>query len=62
MAYKEVTTRVAKPSIGHLILFSHRELKDYAKSLGVTTGAYKHTTAINIWASSRSRMLIQLGD
>jgi len=62
MAYKDVTTRVAKPSIGFLVLVSHRELKDYAKSIGVPTESYKHMTAMNIWESSRSRMLIQLGD
>ena len=60
--FKEVETRVVTPSKDQLMAFTIRELRDYARELGVKTSTKKEVTVRNLLESGRATILAQLGD
>ena len=59
---RTVETRVLLIEFDDLMKFSHKELRYYAKSIGVDAGKTKDETAINLYASGKATMLAQLGN
>lgn len=60
--YREVSTRIVKATHITLRAFRHKELKRYAKSIGVSEGRFKRETVTNLMISGKATMLAQLGD
>ncbi len=62
MGYYEAPQKVVPAYMEQLMKFTHKDLKAYAKSLGVKCGTTKHTTCHVLMRSGKATLLASLGD
>ena len=62
MQYKVAKTKVIRATLTNLHAFTRKELREYAKDLGVDMGRNKKDVIINLIVSGRATICASLGN